>query len=75
VETLHKLCGSETVRMDHFREKLRKALDEVAEVSAMHGETFSYEIRGDLVHVEKQASRSQRRHLAKKAARTRKPRG
>jgi len=75
VETLHKLCGSETVRMDHFREKLRKALGKVAEVSAMHGETFSYEIRGDLVHVEKQASRSQRRHLTKKAAKLRKSRG
>jgi len=74
VETLHQLCGSETVRMDHFREKLRKALDEVAEASAVHGERFSYEIRGDLVYVEKQASGSQRRYLAKKVGRTRKPR-
>lgn len=67
VETLHRLCGSEAARMDHFREKLRKALDAVAEASAANGERFSYEIRGDLVHVEKTASGPQRRHLAKKA--------
>lgn len=74
VETLHKLCGSETERMDHFREKLRKALDAVAEACAAHGEAFSYEIRGDLVYVEKRASGPQRRHLAKKAAKLPKPR-
>jgi len=75
VETLHRLCGSETVRMDHFREKLRKALDEVAEASAVHGERFSYEIRGDLVQVEKCPSPSQRKHLIRKTSKPRKPRG
>ena len=76
VETLHQLCGSEAARMDHFREKLRKALDAVAGASADHGLPFTYEVRGgDLVHVEKHASGPQRRHLAKKAATTpRKPR-
>jgi len=75
VETLHRLCGSEAVVMSDFAKALRKALDAVAEASAANGEIFSYEIRGDLVYVEKHASRSQRRHLAKKAASTRKPRG
>ena len=74
VETLHKLCGSETERMDHFREKLRKALDALTEASAAHGEGFSYEIRGDLVYVEKNPSGAQRRHLAKKTAKLQKTR-
>ena len=75
VETLHRLCGSEAGLMSDFAKKLRKALDAVAEASAAHGEGFSYEIRGDLVHIEKRASGPQRRHLAKKAAKPRKPRG
>ena len=75
VETLHQLCGSEAGLMSDFAKKLRRALDAVAEASAAHGEGFSYEIRGDLVHVEKKAQGAQRRHLAKKAATTpRKPR-
>ena len=75
VETLHRLCGSEAGLMSDFAKKLRKALDAVAEASAAHGEGFSYEIRGDLVHIEKQAKGTQRRHLAKKASKPRKPRG
>jgi len=46
----------------------------VTEASAAHGEGFSYDVRGDLVHVEKQAKGPQRRHLAKKAAKPRKSR-
>ena len=75
VETLLKLCGSEDASATSGKQKLRKALDAVAEASAAHGEGFSYEIRGDLVHVEKRASGPQRRHLAKKASKPRKPRG
>lgn len=74
VETLHHLCGSEATLMSDFAKTLRKALDAVTEASAAHGEGFSYEIRGDLVHVEKTAQGTQRRHLAKKAAKLRKPR-
>ena len=74
VETLHRLCGSES-ELRRYRQTLGDALDAVAEASAAHGEGFSYEIRGDLVHVEKRASGPQRRHLAKKAAKPRKPRG
>lgn len=76
VETLLKLCGSEDVSPTSGRQKLRKALDAVAEASAAYGEGFSYDIRGDLVYVEKKAQGTQRRHLAKKkAAMPRKPRG
>ncbi len=74
IETLHRLCGSEAGEMWKFAQKLRKALDAVAEACAAHGEEFSYEIRGDLVHVEKKAKGAQRRHLAKKASKPRKPR-
>lgn len=74
VETLHRLCGSEAGLMSDFAKKLRKALDAVVEASVAHGEGFSYEVRGDLVHVEKKASGTQRLHLAKKAAQRRKPR-
>ena len=75
IETLHRLCGSEAGEMWKFAQTLRKALDDVAEASAAHGEGFSSDIRGDLVHVEKKAQGAQRRHLAKKAAKPRKPRG
>lgn len=75
METLLRLAGSENDSPRSAQQKLRKALDAVAEACAAHGEGFSYEIRGDLVHVEKRPSLPQRRHLAKKAAKPRKPRG
>jgi hypothetical protein len=68
VETLLNLSGGENADPYSGKQKLRKALDAVAEASAAHGEGFSYEIRGDLVHVEKRASGPQRRHLAKKGS-------
>ena len=74
VETLLRLCGSES-ELRRYRQTLGDALDAVAEACAAHGEGFSYEIRGDLVHVEKQAKGAQRRHLAKLASKPRKPRG
>jgi hypothetical protein len=74
VETLHTLCGSEATLMSDFAKTLRKALDAVAEASAANGEGFSYDIRGDLVHVEKKVRGSQRRYLAKKVAKPRTPR-
>lgn len=77
METLLKLAGSEDANPRSAQQTLRKALDAVAEASAAHGEGFSYEIRGDLVHVEKQAKGAQRRHLSKKekASKPRRPRG
>ena len=73
VKTLHELCGSETERIDHFREKLRKALDAVAKASEAQGEKFCYEIREDIVYVEKKPSKTQRQHLAKKNSKFLKP--
>ena len=67
VATLHRLCGSETVRIDHYRQDLRKALDAVAMASAMHGQPFNYVIDKDLLYIAKLPSRSQHRHLMRKA--------
>jgi hypothetical protein len=71
-ETLLKLAGSENDNPSSSRQKLRKALDAVAEASSASGQPFSYDIRGDLVHVQKLAIGTQRRHLAKKASQPRK---
>lgn len=70
VETLHRLCGSETGELWKFAQTLSKALDAVKEAS----KGFSYEIRGNLVHITKNACGAQRRHLAKKAAKSKRPR-
>jgi hypothetical protein len=74
VETLHRLCGS-GAELRRYRQTLGDALAAVEAASTAHGEGFSFEIRGDLVHVEKRASGPQRRHLAKLASKPRKPRG
>lgn len=75
METLLNLAGSEDANPRSAQQTLRKALDAVAEASAAHGEGFSHEVRGDLVHVEKKAQGAQRRHLARKATKSRKPSG
>lgn len=69
VTTLLKLSGSENDDASSWRQKLRKALDAVAEAGVAHGQPFSHEIKGDLVHIEKKGSGPQRRHLADKSRR------
>ena len=66
VETLLKLSGSENTEPRSSRQKLRKALTTLVEVSTIHGTKFNYEIQNDLVYVEKQANQTQQRHLNKK---------
>ena len=68
VATLLKLSGSENEDPSSGRQKLRKALDALANASEANGQLFSHDILGDLVHVQKLASRTQRRHLAKKGS-------
>lgn len=72
VATLLKLSGSENADPSSGRQTLRKALDALADASEANGQPFSHDIRGDLVHVQKLASGTQRRHLAKKARQPRK---
>lgn len=70
-ETLLKLSGSENDTPRSAQQKLRKALDDVAEACRKHGENFSHTYRDDLVLVEKKSSESQQRHLAKKSRKKR----
>jgi hypothetical protein len=74
IETLLNLSGSENESTRSSNQKLRKALDALTAASNANAQPFSYEIRGDLVHVERKASKAQRRHLAKKIIR-RSPKG
>jgi hypothetical protein len=64
LETLHRLSGSKTKALKHFKANLRTALDdlEAATEGRMKGK-----ITGDLVSFERQPTASQARHLAKKA--------
>lgn len=68
VAILLKLSGSENADPSSGRQKLRKALDALTDASETNSQPFSYDMRGDLVHVEKKPSGAQRRHLANKAA-------
>lgn len=63
IETLRRLCGSETKSLCDYTKKLRRALDAVANVSANHSMDFNYRICGGLVYIERQGSSTQRRHL------------
>ena len=60
VEYLHKLSGSQTKQLKHFKQNLTQALRDLQAVGAIWG----FEIRGDVVHVRTVPSKSQQRHLA-----------
>jgi hypothetical protein len=72
VETLRKLCGSTDKTLRSYRQKLRKALDDLKASAAIVA--WSIDPTTDLVTVDRGAALtdSQRRHLAK-PARRRKP--
>jgi TrfA protein len=73
IETLLKLSGSENEAARSSHQTLRKALDALTDASNANEQPFSYEIRDDLVHVERKPSGTQRRHLLKETKRL--PRG
>jgi len=60
VEYLHKLSGSQTKQIKHFKQNLIRALRDLEAVGAIRG----FEIRDDRVHVQTVPSKSQQRHLA-----------
>ena len=60
VEYLHKLSGSQTKQLKHFKQNLTQALRDLEAVGAIR----SFEIRDELVHVRTVPSKSQRKHLA-----------
>lgn len=65
-QTLLNLSGSENEHARSGKQKVLKALDAVTKASAKHHEVFAHKMIGDLVHVEKNGSKSQQRHLAKR---------
>lgn len=60
---LHQLCGSEAESLRHFRQDLLKALDTLEKSNAKHSQTFTYSICKDVIHVDKEPSKAQRRYL------------
>ena len=60
VAYLHKLSGSQTKQLKHFKQNLVRALRDLEAAGAIK----SFEIRDDLVHVRTVPSQSQRKHLA-----------
>ena len=60
VETLHNLCGSADKSLRSFRQKLKKALDELVCVRAIDSWIIDQD---DLVTVQRTPSRSQQKHL------------
>jgi hypothetical protein len=76
IETLRRLCGSDAKSVSDFAKTLRKALAAVASATVSRGQFFRYEIRGDLVHIEKQVKGAQEQalRLVKKPASATKPR-
>lgn len=66
ISLLLMLSGSENTTPRSNRQSLRKAMNALTEACNKNGQPFSYEIHGDLVHVKKTPSKSQKKHLAKK---------
>jgi hypothetical protein len=66
-EKLHELCGSENQSLRGFKQELAGAFESLTYACEKHGQAFKAEIRGNLVHTDRQPSRSQQNHLDKKA--------
>ena len=60
VETLHNLCGSADKSLRSFRQKLKKALDELVCVRAIDSWIID---QNDLVTVQRTPSRAQQKHI------------
>ena len=73
IAKLHTLSGSEAGELWKFTQTLRKNLDHLVDAHQQHCQSFSYEIKDDVVHVSRTPSKSQRLHLAKKARKSSKP--
>ena len=60
VAYLHKLSGSRTKQLKHFKQNLVRALRDLEAVGAIQ----AFEIRDEIVHVRTVPSKSQQKHLA-----------
>jgi hypothetical protein len=63
---LLSLSGSENKNTRSSRQKLKNALAALAEACSINQQSFSFEINGDLVRVEKTPTSSQKRHITKR---------
>ena len=70
VAYLHRLSGSRTKQLKHFKQNLAQALRDLQAVGAIQ----DFEIRDDRVHVWTVPSKSQQRHLAARQSPTRRRR-
>ncbi|GLK90016.1 plasmid replication initiator TrfA [Pseudomonas turukhanskensis] len=66
VETIQRLCGSETAELSKFTQLLRRALNRLVTASEVHDQQFSYELKGERLFVMRKPSASQHRHLKRK---------
>lgn len=71
VAKLRELSGSEAGDLWKFRQTARAALDDLADACKINSQPFRYEIRDDIVHIEKEPSSTQSRHLAKRTRKSR----
>jgi hypothetical protein len=55
IATLHKMCGVNYAQLHDFKPKLIKALDALDEAYKTNHQIFSYEIKDNIVYVDKQA--------------------
>ena len=55
---LHGLCGSENQSLRGFKQELAGAFESITHACEAHAQAFQAEIRDNLVHVDRQPSRS-----------------
>lgn len=67
IETLLRLAGSNDQSSSSGEQNLRRALDALAQASNEHAQPFSYSIQKKTVHVIRQPTKAQRKHLSKRA--------
>nr|WP_229611016.1 plasmid replication initiator TrfA [Pseudomonas syringae] len=70
VDTIMLMAGSLDASPSSREQNLRRALDALQLASDLHGQPFSYEICGGLVHIKRTPSSSQSRHLGRKGSRS-----
>ncbi|QAY94184.1 hypothetical protein CUN63_15535 [Pseudomonas sp. ACM7] len=68
VDTLLLMAGCQNASASSREQNLLRALDSLQHASDLHGQPFSYEIRGGNVHIRKTPSSSQSRHLGRKGS-------
>lgn len=72
IETLLRLSGSNDQSAHSGEQNVRRALDALTRSSNEHAQLFSYTIHNKTVHVVRQPTKAQRKHLGNRPPRTRK---